>query len=57
MDKTFEIEELRAAIKAITPWLSASLSDDPITGKKNNSCKEYIDACNLVFEVDHKYNN
>jgi len=37
-------DECQAAITAIAPWLSASLSDD--------CCQEYIEACEAIFKLD-----
>ena len=51
-----ELKELRKAVKDIAPWLAASLGDNLITGKHNNCCKEYIEACNLIFKADSRYN-
>ena len=41
------IEELEKAVNAIAPWLAASLSDPSAT-----MCKEYTDACELIFKAD-----
>ncbi len=37
-----------AAIMAITPWLSASLTERP------DSCKEYRDACETLFALEQE---
>ncbi len=42
-----ELAKYQCAIKAITPWLSASLT--------NECCQEYHNACNTCFEVDTQF--
>lgn len=41
------IKHLEEAIRNIAPWLSASLN--------NNSCQEYIDDCNRIFDLDNDH--
>ena len=41
------VTELEEAVKAIAPWLSASLEDTTF-----HKCQEYRDACNLIFKAD-----
>lgn len=44
-----KIKRLKEALTNINPWLSASIKED--------SCQEYIDACNLCFKaLDHEKN-
>jgi len=47
IDDCEHIQALEKAIKNIAPWLSASLSDE-----KHSPCKEYITACNAIFDAD-----
>jgi len=39
-----DVDNMRAAIANIAPWLSASLDD--------TECKEYLNACNAIIELD-----
>jgi len=48
-----EIERMRKAIRAVTPWLSASLSD-PVSGPP---CQEYIDACDALFALEGEWDD
>ena len=49
--KRKRIEELEAGIKAIAPWLSASLTDHEHDGKG-----DYLKACNEIFKLDQRKN-
>lgn len=41
-----DLDYCKYAIANIAPWLAASL--------KNDSCEEYQQACNMIFELENK---